>query len=100
MDVSIATEAQIDQLRGNTFYRQSLKPTVISIVEEFYPNFLEVQDNYVFKRGIYVDVSPIAVEAIHRTPHYAPGFYENLYEDGVDYDEIINFLTKGRGNWV
>lgn len=73
---------------------------MISIIQEFFVNFLEAQGNKVFVRGVYVDASPILIEAIHKTQCYTPNFYEDLNEDNVDYHEIIIFLTKGRGHTV
>ncbi|KAB2062404.1 hypothetical protein ES319_A10G150200v1, partial [Gossypium barbadense] len=70
------------------------------IVQEFYVNFPEAQDNKIFVKGVYIDVSPISIEDIHKTSHYTPDFYKKLSDDEVDYDEIIHFLTKGRGHWV
>ncbi|TYH83968.1 hypothetical protein ES332_D02G167200v1 [Gossypium tomentosum] len=91
---------RIDRLRLNTFYRQPLKPAVILIDQEFFANFPEVQDNKVFLRGMYIDISPITIEVVHKTPHYAPNFYEYLNKDEVDYEENNNFLTEDRGHGV
>lgn len=51
-------------------------------------------------RDIFVDASPIVIEAIHKIPCYGYDFYEIFLEEKVDYDDIINFLIEGRGSWV
>lgn len=49
---------------------------------------------------MYVNASPAAIEGFHRIPHFSLDFHEILQDSEVGYNEIINFLSEGKGTWV
>lgn len=81
---------------------------VIPVVQEFYASFKdqEMRNAAIWEtitvQGKQVHVTPKGICEFYNTPYYKNDFLENTnltnFNDR-EMDNIINYLTEGRGEW-
>ena len=86
------------QSRGwGTFFKQH-KPTIATLVREFYVNLLEHRDRRVFVKGKWVSFRRDAINTFYGLQEVVDLAY-GVLQRRPDYDSIISFLTDGQGTW-
>ena len=95
----ISPFAEIIEKRGWSLFYKHKPPSFAAVVREFYANMMDMKEDSVFVRGIWV---PMVYERINevlqiKDPKNGSKYKKLLREP--NHEKIVNFLTAGKGKW-
>ncbi|MBA0670477.1 hypothetical protein Goklo_025427 [Gossypium klotzschianum] len=92
----------VDLYKLREFSLRPQRPTVPSVVHEFYANLKFFEEDKVYVRGREVEISPSVIFKYYRV-HFLANNEIQLLETknfkGANVDYIMIYLTEGRGEW-
>ena len=91
--------AEIIENRGWSLFCKHKPPGFAAVVREFYPNMIDMKEDSVFVRGIWVLMGHERINEVLQIKDPKNGSkYKKLLKE-PNHEKIVNFLTAGKGKW-
>ena len=95
----ISPFAEIIEKRGWNLFCKHKPPSFAAVVREFYANMIDMKEDSVYVRGIWVLMGYERINEVLQIKDPKNGSkYKKLLRD-PNHEKIVDFLTAGKGKW-
>ena len=95
----ISPFSEIIEKKGWDFFCKHKAPGFAALAREFYSNMVEMKEDSVYVRGVWVPFGNKRINEIFQLKELKHGSKFKKLVEKPDHEKIINLLTTGRGKW-